>query len=226
MRRVDPKGTVKEKGPARFYGVYPGKVVQVDDKAHLGRVLVELMAGTVTAGDRFVVWARVATMMAGNGRGSVFFPERDDEVLVAFHAGDPRRPYVLGALWNGKDAMPQNVDSQNNIRVIKTRSGHRLEFDDSNGAAKITLTTPGGCQLVLDDSGGGNLKLTHPTGSGLEIDSTGGMKLTAVGGLTIDAPQLEANCPMSNFNGCTQHQTMISQAVIGATYTPGAGNIW
>lgn len=226
MRRADPKGPAEEQGPVRFYGVYPGRVKKVDDGDRLGRVLVELMAGPVVAGDRLIVWARVATLMAGKGRGSVFFPEPDDEVLIAFHAGDPRRPYVLGALWNGKDTLPQQVDSSNNIRVIKTRSGHRLEFDDTQGAAKITLTTPNGCRLVLDDGGGGNLKLTHSSGSGLEIDSSGAMKLKALGGLTVEAPQVEVNAPMTNFNGCTNHQTMIAQAVVGATYTPGAGNIW
>lgn len=226
MKRVDPKGAVKEMGTARYYGVYPGRVKHVDDPDKLGRVLVELMAGTVVGGQKFVTWARVATLMAGNDRGSVFFPEPEDEVLVAFHAGDPRRPYVLGALWNGKDALPQQVKKENNIRVIKTRSGHRLEFDDTNGSAKITLTTPNGCQLILDDGSGGQLKLTHPSGSGLEIDASGAMKLTALGGLTVEAPQMEVNCAMSNFNGVSQHQTMISPAVVGATYTPGAGNIW
>lgn len=226
MRRTDPKGASLEPGAARYFGVYPARVKQVDDKDNLGRVLVELLASPAVGDQRLLAWARVATLMAGNDRGSVFFPEPDDEVLVAFHAGDPRRPYVLGALWNGKDPLPQKVEKANNIRVLKTRSGHRLEFDDSQESPKITVTTPNGCQLILDDTSGGQLKLTHPTGSGIEIDPSGAMKITALAGLTIEAPQLEANCAMSNFNGCTQHQTMISPAVIGATYTPGAGNIW
>ena len=45
-------------------------------------------------------WARIATLMAGNNRGTVFYPEKDDEVLVAFEHGDIDSPYIIGALWN------------------------------------------------------------------------------------------------------------------------------
>ena len=65
------------------------------------------------------------TKLAGNLRGFYFLPEVDDEVLVAFEQGDARFPYVVGALWNGKDAPPEkNDDGQNNVRAIKSRSGH------------------------------------------------------------------------------------------------------
>jgi uncharacterized protein involved in type VI secretion and phage assembly len=37
-------------------------------------------------------------------------PDVDDEVLVGFQAGDPRLPYVLGGLWNGRDAPPEPMD--------------------------------------------------------------------------------------------------------------------
>src|SRR4029077_4216679 len=109
-----------------------------------GRIQVQLMATPDEGDDSFKVWARVATLMAGPSRGSFFIPDPDDEVLVAFFAGDPRRPYVVGALWNGQDAPPASMDGdgKNNIRVIKSRAGHQLEFDDTDGSAKITLTTP------------------------------------------------------------------------------------
>src|SRR6185437_12498879 len=51
-------------------------------------------------------WARLAVPMAGDGRGVVLIPEVGDEVLVAFEREDLRFPYVLGALWNGKDKPP------------------------------------------------------------------------------------------------------------------------
>jgi uncharacterized protein involved in type VI secretion and phage assembly len=33
----------------------------------------------------------------------MMLPQVNDEVLIGFEGGDTRRPYVLGALWNGKD---------------------------------------------------------------------------------------------------------------------------
>ena len=52
-------------------------------------------------------------------------------MLVAFEHGDIRFPYVLGALWNGKDKSPEtNQDGKNNIRVLKSRSGHVIRLND------------------------------------------------------------------------------------------------
>jgi len=36
-------------------------------------------------------------------------PEVDDEVLVAFEQGDPRRPYLIASLWNSEDKPPQTA---------------------------------------------------------------------------------------------------------------------
>jgi len=226
MRQLDPTSPVEQEDQARWYGVYPGKVSDVQDPDSQGRVQVTLQFTPTVGGATFKVWARVATLMAGPQRGSFFIPDKDDEVLVAFYAGDVRHPYVVGALWNGQDAPPQSMDANNSIRVIKTRSGHKLEFDDTTGSAKITLTTPNGKELILDDSGGGKITLQNEMGASIEFDSAGNINITAPLKLSISATQIEANVPMSQFNGVTQHQTMIASAVVGSTYTPGAGNIW
>src|SRR5688572_31509613 len=92
-----------------WYGVYPAKVTSVRDEAGQGRVQIELM-GVPSGDETFRVWARLATFMAGPSRGSFFVPDVGDEVLVAFQAGDPRHPFVVGSLWNGRDAPPQQMD--------------------------------------------------------------------------------------------------------------------
>ena len=66
----------------------------------------------------------------------LYLPEVDDEVLVGFEHGDIHRPYVIGALWNGKDQPPLQVseavgDGKVNKRVIKSRSGHTITLDDT-----------------------------------------------------------------------------------------------
>src|SRR5262249_38611388 len=80
---------------------------------------------------RETYWAGRATPMAGSGRGLVTIPEVGEEVVVAFEREDLRFPFVLGAVWNGKDKPPEaNADGNNDKRLFKSRSGHHLLFDD------------------------------------------------------------------------------------------------
>jgi uncharacterized protein involved in type VI secretion and phage assembly len=96
--------------------------------------------------------ARVASFMAGNGRGAFFMPEVGDEVVVGFELGDVDRPVILGALWSDVDAPPPGVDASasNNVRTITSRAGHQVTFDDSP-AGKITIKTHGGLEITLED---------------------------------------------------------------------------
>ncbi len=103
-------------------------------------------------------WCRIASPMAGNGRGMFLLPEVGDEVLVAFEHGEIARPFVVGALWNGKDKETyDNKGGKNNQRAFKSRSGHVLEFcdDKENKKEKITIKSAAGARVVIDDSDGG-----------------------------------------------------------------------
>ena len=120
-----------DKKEGRLYGVVFGIVTNNKDPEGLGRVKVKLpwMADELESN-----WARVVTPMAGAQRGIYFLPEVDDEVLVAFEHGSAEHPYVLGALWNGKDKPPEsNSDGKNNTRTIRSRSGHVIRLTDTAG---------------------------------------------------------------------------------------------
>jgi uncharacterized protein involved in type VI secretion and phage assembly len=134
-------------------------------------------------------WARIAVAMAGKDRGMVFLPEVGDEVLVVFEREDMRFPYVLGSLWNGQEKPPEsNANGQNDIRVIKTRKGHTLLFDDNSSKGRIELKLNDGKKLSIDDDG---IKLDDGAGNSLEIDSKGGaMTLQAATKLTLKAPSI------------------------------------
>ena len=80
----------------RWYGVYPALVSDICDPEGMGRVKVLLPWSQDTAGERYETWARTATMMGGNNRGTWFIPDENDEVLVVFEGGDPRRPRLDG----------------------------------------------------------------------------------------------------------------------------------
>jgi uncharacterized protein involved in type VI secretion and phage assembly len=159
-----------EKVVGRVYGVAAGIITNNHDPDELGRVKVKF---PWFSDDNETDWVRIATLMAGSGRGSFFLPEVGDEVLVAFEHGDINRPFVIGALWNGVDKPPEtNSDGKNNIRKIRSRSGHEIIFNDdsSAGQEKIEIHTNAGHKIVLDDSVGQE-KIDI-------VDKTGGNKIT------------------------------------------------
>jgi uncharacterized protein involved in type VI secretion and phage assembly len=134
------------------YGAVIGIVSNVDDPDSLGRVKVKY---PWLKDDSESPWARVASFMAGPSRGAVFRPDTGDEVIVLFDHGDVRFPYVIAALWNGKDAMPneRKADRDNAIRLIKTKSGHQILLDDSSGSEKVTVLDKSGNSVELSSSG-------------------------------------------------------------------------
>ena len=218
----------------RLYGVYPALVTDVQDPDNQGRVQIKLPFVPDADGGTALAWARLATLMAGNGRGSWFIPDVNDEVLVAFTAGDPRRPVVIGALWNGVDAPPETMDSANNVRSVTSRSGHTLTFDDTAGAEKVEVKTNGGHTLTLDDATGGTVTLAHSNGATIKIDAAGNIeitanvkvKVTAPAGLDVTAAMVTVDAAMSTFSGVVKADTVITNSVVSSSYTPGAGNIW
>jgi uncharacterized protein involved in type VI secretion and phage assembly len=167
----------------RFYGVVMGIVTNNQDPDNMSRVRVKF---PWLSDSNESWWARIAVPMAGNGRGTYFLPEVDDEVLIAFEHGDVRFPYVLGALWNGKDAPPaNNSDGQNNIRVIHSRSGHLIRLDDSNGDEKIE---------VIDKTGGNSVTIKSSDNS-MSLTCTGDMSLKCTGKMTLQATAgMEITC--------------------------------
>ncbi|MCG8459191.1 MAG: phage baseplate assembly protein V, partial [Holophagales bacterium] len=68
----------------RFYGVYAAVVTDIVDPDAQARVRVRLpWSAYFFFNDPATteIWARLATLMAGSGRGTYFVPEVDDEVL-------------------------------------------------------------------------------------------------------------------------------------------------
>jgi phage baseplate assembly protein V len=175
----------------RYFGVVIGIVTNNKDPDGLGRIKASLpwMDDQVETD-----WARVATPMAGAGRGIYFLPEVNDEVLVAFEHGNPDTPFVLGGLWNGQDKPPEaNGDGKNDVRTIKSRSGNVIRLTDTDGEAKIeivdasaknsivisakdnsiSITAAGDVTIASSD---GKLKLS---GNSVEITSTSTVKIAA-----------------------------------------------
>ena len=216
-----------------WYGVFPALVTDIKDPDNQGRVKITLPWSPDTGGARYEVWARLATFMAGNNRGSWFIPDVNDEVLVAFEGGDARRPYVIGALWNGRDNPPDSMDGAGNNyhKVLRSRNGVKITLDDQDGQEKFIVETPGAQKMTLQD-GPGSITIEDSNGNSIKLEAAG-VTVTASAKVTINASTVEVsagmvtvNAGMSKFSGVVQCDTLISNSVISASYTPGAGNIW
>jgi uncharacterized protein involved in type VI secretion and phage assembly len=177
---------------SKIYGVVPAVVTNNKDEEGLARIKVTF---PWLAENDESYWARIATLMAGNDRGTYFIPEIGDEVLVAFENGDIHYPYILGAIYNGKDKPHEtNSDGKNNLRVIKSRSGHKVIFDDTQGNEKVTLIDKDGNREITLDSkqktidiknndGDVNIKV----GGNLNIDVQKNIKITSGAETSIKA---------------------------------------
>lgn len=123
-------------------GMVIGLVTNNNDPNGMGRIKVKF---PWLADNEESTWARLASPMAGHGRGFYCLPEVNDEVLLGFEHGDIHYPYIVGVLWNGKDTPPKNnsevvgQDGKVNLRMFRSRSGHQLIFDDTAGKEKIEV---------------------------------------------------------------------------------------
>jgi phage baseplate assembly protein V len=150
----------------RFFGVVEGVVVDVIDPDKEGRVKVRFPWFDE---DMVTEYCRVRQFYAGNGYGAFFVPEPGDEVLVAFIHGDMRMPVILGGLYNGEDKPPSDRQKTKDQKMIRTKAGHTLIFDDYE--KKVTLASNAGHFLELDDAGD---TVTLTTKGGQKIIFEGG----------------------------------------------------
>ena len=177
----------------RMYEPVVGLVVDNKDPDKLGRVKVRY---PTLPGQDTSWWAPLAALGAGENRGWFFLPEIDDEVLLVFEHGDFRRPIVLGALWNGKDLPPDKNGGNNERRVLVSRQGSRVEFDDDKGTVtiedggkigRIVISTE---NKITIEAMSGDLVLQAPAGelnvvaTDCDIQATQGLKIIA--GTTVN----------------------------------------
>lgn len=164
-----------------IHGVNIGVVTDANDPDNRGRVKIELP----WLSDDFVSdWARVAQPGAGDKRGMVALPEVGDEVLVAFQMGDPRFPYVIGNLYNGKDQPsategdPLTRDSgQMALEGYVSRTGHRLVYQDKDDFVLLRTGPDDGSAKYL-------LKLDKKN-KVIEVTSDGKITIKGVDDITI-----------------------------------------
>jgi len=189
----------------RYFGVVVAIVTDNEDPENMHRV--KLRFPWLAEGEESN-WARVATPMAGANRGIYCLPEVDDEVLVAFEHGAANFPYVVGALWNGKDMPPEsNRDGENNCRTFRSRSGHILRLNDQAGSESIEIVDKSGHNKLVIHTADNSLRIEaqgdigiHSSGGKVTISAAAGIELKSDAGAAIEAAmsmELKAGAQMN-----------------------------
>jgi uncharacterized protein involved in type VI secretion and phage assembly len=179
--------------PGLVKGVSVAVVAQNKDPEGLGRVKVSF-PWRDNADESY--WARIAVPMAGGDRGTWFLPEIGDEVLVACDAERVEHPYVVGSLWNGQDKPPEaNADGKNDLRMIRSRSGHEIVFDDgARGRIEIHLKDDTR-KVRLDPDG---IEISDDKGNKIAIQSTSGaISIKSATKITIESATVEVKATAS-----------------------------
>jgi Rhs element Vgr protein len=156
------------------------------------RVLIEL---PTQGGTDEAVWARIATLDAGNDRGSFYRPEIGDEVIVGFIDNDPLHAVILGCVHSSKNAAPVTPADANNVKGFYSREKMKWQFDDDK--KEIVFDTPAGNKILisedqkgitLQDQNGNKIVMND---SGIEITSIKDFKIEASGDVSVEGTNAE-----------------------------------
>lgn len=198
-----------------------GIVLDNTDPESRGRIKVRLHA------TQLEVWASVIVPSAGNGYGISHLPRQNEQVVLAFIS--PNLPMVLGAVWSGGSSHPSDAAPVEERYFMQSPAGIKVLLDDQ--APKVEIKTPAGHHLTITDEGSGIVTIERDSEK-IEMKSDG-ISITSATKVKVQASQVEVtagmvkvNAGMSQFSGVVQCDTLITNAVISSSYTPGAGNIW
>ncbi len=154
----------------KYFGKYRAFVTNNDDPEQRGRLQVRVPS---VFGQQETYWALPCLPFGGLAdQGLFMIPEVDAQVWIEFEEGNKDFPIWTGVFWQPSAQAPQEAQkSPPTTRIIKTPSGHRLQFDDEASAEKIHLTHTIGSELSIDEKG--TVNLTDQNGSQLTLDADG-----------------------------------------------------
>lgn len=213
---------------ARHLGVYPATVVAIEgDPQGRHRIEVAFDWLETTDGGPPTAWATIVTPYADENQGFQMLPSIGSTVVVGFQSGHLDYPFILGSVWNGNAPAPESFTDANDKRLIKSRSGSTIEFDDTDGGVKIEIRTAGGHVVTMDD-GGTSVEVKSSSGARIELTAAGGVTVEAAATVDVSAALVTVDAAMSKFSGTVVCDTLIASGggIVSPMYTPGAGNVW
>lgn len=134
-----------------YSGIFFGNVVENEDPKKKGRIKAKVIS---THGENFTTeWAIPFSLFAGNNYGFYFVPEIGDRVAIQFINGDVNKPVYTGSFWDtDAENSPQEIPAEGSTverKVIKTKGGHFLKFDDSEDSPEIEIQHQNGSKVVV-----------------------------------------------------------------------------
>ncbi len=129
------------------------------------------------------IWSRISTLDAGDGRGTFFRPEINDEVIVGFLNDDPRNPVVLGMCHSAAKPAPEPPKDDNHLKGYVSRENMRFTFDDDKKL--ILLETPAGNKITLSEEDSG-IVMEDQNGNKITMDDSG-ITIESIKDLTLKA---------------------------------------
>lgn len=174
-------------------GLHVGVVSQLEsDPDGDDRILVQI---PIINNEEEGIWCRVATLDAGENRGSFFRPEIGDEVIIGFINDDPNDAVVLGMLHSSAKPAPITATDDNHEKGFVTRSEMKMIFNDDK--ISYTLETPAGKKVILDeDADIIKIEDEHSNvltfkSDGITMESAGDIKIKASGDVSIEGTNVK-----------------------------------
>ncbi|WP_299254502.1 phage baseplate assembly protein V [uncultured Aquimarina sp.] len=163
-------------------------------------------------------WLRIVTPHAGGEKGFHFIPEIDEEVLIGFEGGNAERPYVLGTLYTG-GANPAGWNTQSNdVKALRTRSGHTVELNDADGAEFITITDKNQNIINIDTA---NNNITISAGEtmtfnakNIEINATEEIKVNAGTNMITRVTEDAALSAKNSTETIEENKTLVAKEIL------------
>jgi len=136
----------------QFYGKYRGFVVDNQDPEKRGRLKLRI---PTVLGEQDTGWALPCLPFGGLADQGLFMvPEVDAQVWVEFEEGNLDHPIWVGVFWQQESDTPSEAAlDEPTTRLLKTPSGHVLQFDDKDGEEQFRLAHPAGSEMIIDANG-------------------------------------------------------------------------